>query len=168
MRGRRLVPRWGGATRALSLMSTSEKEAPFMSEDRSPEHDPSVPIDDDERRGELSRRSFLRWSALAGASMAGALPGSAAAEAPRPVAEPAQEIVEATIAELQAAMERGGLRSQDLVNLYLERIRTLDQKGPNVNSVIQINPQAKAIAKARDKERKDGTVRGPLHGIPIL
>ncbi|HYH47457.1 MAG TPA: amidase, partial [Thermoanaerobaculia bacterium] len=120
--------------------------------------------------GEVSRRSFLRWSALAGAgaTMAGALPGSATAEGPRPVAEPAQEIVEATIAQLQAAMERGGLRSQDLVNMYLQRIRTLDQRGPNVNSVIQINPQARAIAKARDRERKDGNVRGPLHGIPIL
>ncbi|HEX5714808.1 MAG TPA: amidase [Thermoanaerobaculia bacterium] len=143
-----------------------------MSEDRPPEHDPSVPIEDDERTpsGEVSRRSFLRWSALAGAgaTMAGALPGSANAEGPRTVAEPAQEIVEATIAQLQAAMERGGLRSQDLVNLYLERIRTLDQRGPNVNSVIQINPEARKIAKARDKERKDGNVRGPLHGIPIL
>ena len=140
-----------------------------MSEDRSPEHDPSVPLDADERQGELSRRSFLRWSALAGAgaSMAGAFPDSAAAD-PKPLAEPAQEIVEATIAQLQTAMERGGLRSQDLVNAYLERIRTLDQRGPNVNSVIQINPDAKKIAKARDKERKDGHVRGPLHGIPIL
>ncbi|HET9226696.1 MAG TPA: amidase [Thermoanaerobaculia bacterium] len=140
-----------------------------MSEDRSPEHDPSVPLDADERQGELSRRSFLRWSALAGAgaSMAGAFPDSAAAD-PKPLAEPAQEIVEATIAQLQTAMERGGLRSQDLVSAYLERIRTLDQRGPNVNSVIQINPDAKKIAKARDKERKDGIVRGPLHGIPIL
>ena len=132
-------------------------------------HAPSVPADEDERKGEVSRRSFLRWSAFAGAgaSMAGAFPSSSAA-APIPHPEPAQEIVEATIAQLQAAMERGGLRSQDLVNLYLERIRTLDQRGPNVNSVIQINPEARKIAKARDKERKDGNVRGPLHGIPIL
>lgn len=141
-----------------------------MSEDRSPEHDPSVPIDEDERQGEVSRRSFLRWSALAGAgaSVAGAFPGAASGDDPRAVAEPARDIVEATIAQLQAAMERGGLRSQDLVNMYLERIRTLDQRGPNVNSVIQINPAARAIAKARDRERKDGNVRGPLHGIPIL
>ncbi|MEA2564462.1 MAG: amidase [Acidobacteriota bacterium] len=128
--------------------------------------------DEDESKGEVSRRSFLRWSALAGAgaSMAGALPGSAAAAPvdPIPRAEPAREIEEATIAQLQAAMERGGLRSQDLVNMYLERIRTLDQRGPNVNSVIQINPQARNIAKALDKERKNGHVRGPLHGIPIL
>src|SRR5215207_9242480 len=111
-----------------------------MSEDRSPEHDPSVPIDEDERKGEVSRRSFLRWSALAGAgaSVAGALPGSSAADTadPKSIAEPAREIEEATIAQLQAAMERGGLRSIDIVNMYLERIRTLDQKGPNVNSVI--------------------------------
>lgn len=144
-----------------------------MSEDHvrdDSEHDPSVPIDEDERKGEVSRRSFLRWSALAGAgaSVAGAFPGAASGDDPGSVAEPARDIVEATIAQLQAAMERGGLRSQDLVNMYLQRIRTLDQRGPNVNSVIQINPAARAIAKARDKERKDGNVRGPLHGIPIL
>src|SRR5215210_2870580 len=142
-----------------------------MSEERPPAHDPSVPIDAEARQpsGEVSRRSFLRWSALAGAgaSVAGAFPRSAKAD-PIPRPEPAQEIVEATIAQLQAAMERGGLRSQDLVDLYLERIRELDQSGPNVNSVIQINPDAKKIAKARDKERKAGNVRGPLHGIPIL
>src|SRR5215210_2131040 len=134
-----------------------------MSEERPPAHDPSVPIDAEERQpsGEVSRRSFLRWSALAGAgaSVAGAFPRSAKAD-PIPRPEPAQEIVEATIAQLQAAMERGGLRSQDLVDLYLERIRELDQSGPNVNSVIQINPDAKKIAKARDKERKAGNVRG--------
>ena len=94
-----------------------------MSEDHvrdDSEHDPSVPIDEDERKGEVSRRSFLRWSALAGAgaSVAGAFP-AAAADEPRPQPEPARDIVEATIAQLQAAMERGGLRSQDLVNLYL-------------------------------------------------
>ncbi|HWM93962.1 MAG TPA: amidase [Thermoanaerobaculia bacterium] len=144
-----------------------------MSEERPPEHDPSVPIDAEERKpsGEVSRRSFLRWSAIAGAGAsiaggAGAFPRSAAADGPQTA--PAQEIEEATIAQLQAAMERGGLRSQDLVNMYLERIRELDQSGPNVNSVIQINPDARKIAKARDKERKDGNVRGPLHGIPIL
>ena len=135
-----------------------EKEAPLMS------------ADEDESKGEVSRRSFLRWSALAGAgaSVAGAFPAAASADDPTPQAEPARDIVEATIAQLQTAMERGGLRSQDLVNMYLERIRTLDQRGPNVNSVIQINPQARAIAKALDKERKNGHVRGPLHGIPIL
>jgi amidase len=147
-----------------------------MSEDRSPAHDPSVPLDEDERQGELSRRSFLRWSALAGAGASMAFPGASAANVadvadvadPIPRAEPAQEIVEATIVQLQIAMERGGLRSQDLVEMYLERIRTLDQRGPNVNSVIQTNPEAKKIAKALDKERKNGHVRGPLHGIPIL
>ena len=129
--------------------------------------------DDRDPSGEVSRRSFLRWSALAGAgaTVAGSWTGTASAAAPGTpgsIAEPAREIEEATVAELQSAMERGGLTSSELVNMYLERIRELDQSGPNVNSVIQINPQAKAIAKARDKERKAGNVRGPLHGIPIL
>lgn len=134
-----------------------------MSEDR-----------DDHPSGEVSRRSFLRWSALAGAgaTVAGSWTGTASADAggdtPGPIAQPAQEIEEATVAELQSAMERGGLSSQELVHMYLERIRELDQSGPDVNSVIQINPQARAIARARDKERKAGDVRGPLHGIPVL
>jgi amidase len=140
-----------------------------MSEDRvrdDHEDDPS-----ERSAPDLSRRSFLRWSAVAGAgaTVAGAWTGSADAAAPAgPVTAPAQEIEEATIAELQAAMERGGLSSRNLVDMYLERIRELDQSGPNVNSVIQVNPQARAIARARDKERKAGNIRGPLHGIPIL
>jgi amidase len=143
-----------------------------MSEDFRDDPDgPALPNDIEESTpsGEVSRRSFLRWSALAGAgaSMAGALARSAAAD-PGSFPVPAREIEELTIAEMVEGMERGGLSSVDLVNQYLERIQALDVRGPAVNSVIQINPQAKAIAKARDKERKAGNVRGPLHGIPIL
>jgi len=54
------------------------------------------------------------------------------------------------------------------VDMYLERIAALDQSGPEVNSVLEVNPAARKIAKALDKERKAGHVRGPLHGIPIL
>ena len=145
-----------------------------MSEDFR-DDDPSLSNDPDERRahGEVSRRAFLRWSAIAGAgaSVAAGLTrsaGAAPADTPGTWPQPAREIEELTIAEMVEGMERGGLSSNDLVNMYLERIRTLDVGGPAVNSVIQINPQARAIAKARDKERKAGNVRGPLHGIPIL
>lgn len=75
------------------------------------------------------------------------------------------EFVEATIPELQAAMASGQLSSKDLVMGYLDRIRSLN---PLLHSVIETNPNAIAIAQHLDNERRRGTVRGPLHGIPIL
>ncbi|HJX29903.1 MAG TPA: amidase [Thermoanaerobaculia bacterium] len=147
-----------------------------MSETRSPRGDQP----DDETRGELeektrlSRRTFLRWGALAGAgaSVAGVLggqPGSAeGAEASVTEDLTASQLEDATIAQLQAAMESGELSSVQLVEFYLRRIERLDQSGPTVNSVLQINPQALQIARNRDRERRTTGARGPLHGIPIL
>jgi amidase len=75
---------------------------------------------------------------------------------------------EMTITQLQGLMGSRQARSVDLVNFYLQRIRTLDQSGPMVNSVIELNPDALAIASTLDGERQAGHVRGPLHGIPVL
>ena len=73
-----------------------------------------------------------------------------------------------TIAQLQAMMASGQLTSVALTNFYLKRIFAIDQNGPGVNSVIELNPDALAIAKAADDLRARGTVLGPLHGIPVL
>src|SRR5215216_322813 len=120
----------------------------------------------------VSRRTFLRLSALAGAGapLAGMLGASAAstAEAPVPLTDAAVALEEATIAQLQAAMTRGGLTSLALVNMYIERITAIDEKGPGLNSVLEVNPDARRIARGLDRERRDGHVRGPLHGIPIM
>src|SRR3954469_23425048 len=121
--------------------------------------------------GEVSRRDFLRLGAVAGAGvpLAG-LVGAAAAQAaqgPPPLSQAAIQLQEATIASLQAAMTRGGVSSQDLVNMYLERISSIDESGPTLNSILKVNPDARRIAKGLDRERKNGQVRGPLHGIPI-
>ena len=51
---------------------------------------------------------------------------------------------------------------------YLARIDAIDQRGPAINAVIELNPDALAIASQLDAERKAGKVRGPLHGIPVL
>ena len=75
---------------------------------------------------------------------------------------------EATIAELQAQMNSGRLTSSALTSAYLARIAELDQAGPKLNAVIELNPDALAIAAQLDAERQAGKVRGPLHGIPIL
>jgi amidase len=73
-----------------------------------------------------------------------------------------------SIAELQGKMHSGELTSQQIVEMYLGRIEEIDQNGPALNAVIELNPDALAIAGARDQERRSGNVRGPLHGIPIL
>src|SRR3982075_2146098 len=75
---------------------------------------------------------------------------------------------EATVAQVQAEMASGRLTSEELTKEYLARIAALDQSGPGVNAVIELNPDALDMAKRADKLRKQGTVLGPLHGIPIL
>jgi amidase len=77
-------------------------------------------------------------------------------------------IEEATIVELQAAMESGQLSSFAITNIYLSRIKAYDQAGPTLNSIIEVNPDAIQIAKGLDRERRRQGPRGPLHGIPIV
>ncbi|HEX8798492.1 MAG TPA: amidase family protein, partial [Terriglobales bacterium] len=73
-----------------------------------------------------------------------------------------------TVAQLQAAMASGNLTSEKLTKYYIQRILDLDQSGPGVNAVIELNPDALDIAKQMDKLRKKGTILGPMHGIPVL
>ncbi|APV52528.1 amidase [Betaproteobacteria bacterium GR16-43] len=111
----------------------------------------------------MNRRQFIRLAAALGA---GAISGEHAMAASSPGAE--LNVVEAGVAELQAAMVAGRFTSQALVRAYLARIRTIDKGGPRINSVIEVNPEAVAIAAALDKERRLKGPRGPLHGIPVL
>ncbi|MBO0731384.1 MAG: amidase [Acidimicrobiaceae bacterium] len=114
----------------------------------------------------LSRRDVLRLgTGVAGAGALAAL-GTVPAAAATSLAP--SDINEMTVAQMQAAMAAGHLHSIDLVNFYLARIERLDQRGPTVNSVIELNPEARSIALSLDAERRAGKVRGPLHGIPIL
>src|SRR6266704_2762672 len=114
----------------------------------------------------LTRRDVLRLGALAGAgaSLAPLVTSSVAANA----TTAPSDFNEMTITQLQGLMGSRQARSVDLVTFFLQRIRTLDQSGPLVNSVIELNPDALAIASALDGERQAGHVRGPLHGIPVL
>ena len=81
---------------------------------------------------------------------------------------PPDRFNEATVAELQAQMAARKLTSVQLTSFYLKRIRLIDQKGPVLNSIIELNPDALAMAAFADAERRRGRVRGPLHGIPVL
>jgi len=119
----------------------------------------------------LQRRRFLQISALAGVSVT-ISPTLADA---RDVACPAQppeikpfELDEITIDNLQAGMVSGKFSVRSITEKYLARIEEIDKHGPTINSVIEINPDALAIAEALDKERKAQHVRGPMHGIPVL
>jgi amidase len=78
------------------------------------------------------------------------------------------ELDEKTIAELQEAMKSGGLTARSIADKYLSRIAAIDKQGPRLNSVIELNPEAPAIADALDAERKGKGPRGPMHGIPVL
>ncbi|MEO1396045.1 MAG: amidase family protein [Cyanobacteria bacterium J06634_5] len=78
------------------------------------------------------------------------------------------QLEEATIAEISQAFESGLLTSEQLVQLYLDRIATYDQQGPALNAIITLNPEALETAIALDQERQQQGPRGPLHGIPVL
>jgi len=77
-------------------------------------------------------------------------------------------VVDLSVADAQRRMTAGTLTSQALTRAYLERIAAIDDKGPQLNAVIDINPAALKEAEALDAERRAGRTRGPLHGIPIV
>src|SRR5262250_2438131 len=106
-------------------------------------------------------RSLLSAAAaIVGASFA------AQPTAPKPAAAPHKPftVVEATIPELRAAMEQNRTTSREIVRQYLQRIATYEDL---LHAAITVNPRALALADERDRERAQGKIRGPLHGIPI-
>ena len=121
--------------------------------------------------GRLTRRSLIRYGALGGAAAAVAGPLPAPGGTPPPAASPAVpafELDEATIVDLQKRLASGGETSRSLVSKYSARIEALDRKGPELRAVLEVNPDAGAIADGLDAERRAGKLRGPLHGIPVL
>jgi amidase len=78
------------------------------------------------------------------------------------------EVQEWSISELQALLESGKLTSRQLVEMYLERIASFDSNGPRLNAVLELNPEALDIAGRLDAERRAGSTRGALHGVPVL
>ncbi len=116
-----------------------------------------------------NRRQFLR-AGLAGCAAAATVP--AAAREPDAGDAPAKvrpfELDEMGIAELQEGMVSGKFTARSLVERYRARIEEIDRRGPAINGVIELNPDAAEIAEALDRERKDKGPRGPLHGIPVL
>jgi len=122
----------------------------------------------------MDRRNFLKNSSLAGLSLTTvAIAGCENSQESKIKSNNTDtsdnfELNEVTIDELQKRMQSGETTSHAITQKYLDRIQKIDKDGPKLNSVIEINPDALAIADALDKERKDGKIRGPLHGIPVL
>lgn len=85
-----------------------------------------------------------------------------------PARAAALNIETATIADLNAAMAEGTLTSEQLVSAYLRRIEAYDKPGPAINAIITLNKKALDEARQLDADRRNGTVRGPLHGIPVV
>lgn len=98
----------------------------------------------------------------------GVMAGAAVAQPALAAATDSDAILEAGVHTQQDAMRAGTLTAQSLAARYLARIEAVDRAGPRLRSVIETNPDALAIAAERDRERKAGKVRGPLHGIPVL
>jgi amidase len=118
----------------------------------------------------MKRREFLgalAATAAAPAFMTGAAIGDPASGArrhkPRRFA-----FEEFTIEQLQAEMVRKRTTALGLARAYLVRIDEIDRRGPALRAVIELNPDAEAVARERDVERRAGKLRGPLHGIPVL
>ena len=113
----------------------------------------------------IDRRAFLEMTAAGAAYLA-----------TRPLAAAAAEtttgghfvLQEASASDLAARLAKGELTSHQLTQAYLERIAALDHSGPSINSIIELNPDALAIAEALDREAKEKGRRGPLHGLPVL
>ncbi|HJZ81499.1 MAG TPA: amidase, partial [Pyrinomonadaceae bacterium] len=118
----------------------------------------------------MNRRKFVRSGLVGGVALASVRAlADDRDQAARPSAAPQTfELDELTIDSLQKGMESGKYTAQSLTQKYLDRINDIDKHGPAINSVLEVNPDAPAIAAALDKERKAGKRRGPLHGIPVL
>lgn len=124
----------------------------------------------------VSRRTFLQSSAAA--SLSPALLGVDPPTSPPDEVVSQEEIdslasgkdgiADMSVVELQRAMQAGKLSAQEITRRYIRRIQLLDKRGPQLRAVLEVNPDALAIAAALDKERRTKGPRGPLHGIPIL
>ncbi len=126
----------------------------------------------------MNRRNFLKNGSVAGLAIA-----TVGAACNQPAKEDKKEkagdnagtekltdflLNEATIDILQQKMQSGEYTSHSITEIYLKRIEAIDKNGPKLNAVIELNPDALAIADDLDKERKAGKIRGHLHGIPVL
>lgn len=120
----------------------------------------------------MKRRNFIKAGALSGfvfpTFFASACQPEHSVVAGKDGVSDNFQLNELTIEQLQQKMAEGEFTSASLVKLFLERIDEVDKNGIGLNSVIQVNPDARSIASGLDEERKNGKVRSLLHGIPFM
>ena len=134
---------------------------------------------DPRRRSKLDRRDFVKLGGM-GAAAAASM-GASACTPPRSGrdrtvssggdawwVDQSFELEETTFVELSEALATGDRSSVEITQLYLDRIAALDRAGPRLRSIIETNPEALEGARRLDEERANGSVRGPLHGVPIV
>ncbi|HEX3561059.1 MAG TPA: amidase [Pyrinomonadaceae bacterium] len=117
----------------------------------------------------MSRRKFLRAGLVGGLAF---VVGPKLTRAGRGLrdssADSLFQLEELSVADFQAGLKSGKFTARRVAEMYLKRIEEVDRRGPALNSVIEVNPDALSIADALDRERKGGRMRGPLHGVPVL
>ncbi len=124
----------------------------------------------------MKRRDFITSSSLAAAGLTSALAISCNSnplnnkEEDKKTEKPSENFAlsEITVTELQDKVQKGEYTYEQITDMYLQRIDELDKKGPAINAIIELNPDAKNFAKEMDRERKNGKIRSPLQGIPVL
>jgi amidase len=114
----------------------------------------------------MRRREFVRNGTIGSAALIALGPRSAIRN--RSSDDAVFDLEEATINQLQRDMAERRRTARSITQQYIERIESLDRRGPELRHVLEINPDALSIADALDRERASGRTRGPLHGIPIL
>lgn len=116
----------------------------------------------------MHRRSFLRNTSLATFVLPNIASVSTGSSNKSFSENDTSNLIEASIDDLQKMMKSGKITSRQLTSFYIKRIQDYDKNGPHLNSVIEINPDALMIADKADQDRKNGRIKGPLHGIPVL
>jgi amidase len=116
-------------------------------------------------KSKINRRAFLKTNAVGAITLA-TISSTRAETSPSRVKP--FELDEMTVRQLQEGIESGRFTARSITEQYLARIDEIDRRGPAINSIIETNPDAVAIADLLDQERKSRGPRGPLHGIPIL
>lgn len=117
----------------------------------------------------MRRRSFIKNTAASAAILStSACQPQVAPEKQETFLDDNFPLKETSIKQLSDAYAKGTMSIEQVVQQYLDRIKLIDKEGPALNSIIEVNPDALAEARASDQELKNGSSRGPLHGIPIM
>src|ERR1700744_2767691 len=121
----------------------------------------------------MQRRNFIKTTSMAGLTLSALSLNSCVQAEKKTNAEGSKpnydfELDEFTVDMLQQKMKDKTYTSHTITQLDLTRINDIDKNGPKLNAIIELNPDALDMANAMDKERDNGKVRGPLHGIPVL